>query len=258
MELVALVCGSNGQKRTRILVLSVLLYICDFPDSHLIKKMFAAVNADWTNRHHSINTSTKLVDFLADLTLDDNNLCQPDALVVSEMGPTACRMLARTLAPTYRSVVDKIGYDHLQLLWDSRVFQSGGPTQVSTVGKYIVQPLTWRDDPDTSAALVAIHLPAVKNIRVARRCLVAAIDRLMDDFKEIIIAGDANMQPAELAEEFPDFKCCFRRGDVTTRAGTAPDNILAWKADDGVRVRRTQVLNNTRKLSHFPIWANLD
>lgn len=220
----------------------------------------ACFNADWSRRA-SVNTQQKLTGVLSHYIAHDMAL--PTTAVLSEVNAGTARATARLAGATYDVLNEKVGYDHLALLWDSARLEKTGAHAVSTVGKYIVAPFTVRDS-GAAVVMAAAHLPfkrARRNVGGsvldrAHGLLSDAVDAAVVDARATmaVIGGDMNTPPDVLAEKFPDYELAFTDADITTCHRTCPDNVMVWMADDAAAFDR-RIYDECRHFDHYPLWV---
>jgi hypothetical protein len=224
---------------------------------------FACFNADWTRRP-SVNTQSKLTEVLSKYIADD--MVVPAAVTLSEVNARTARETARLAGDAYDFVNEKVGYDHLALLWDSTRLEKTGAHVVSTIGKYIAVPFRVCDT-DDNIVLASAHLPRKRATRGvggsvldrAHAMLDAAVNRMLDDTRGVasVIKGDLNTPPDRLAELYPDYELAFTNGDTTTCNRTCPDNVMVWINDDAADFV-SQVFADCRHFDHYPLWVQVN
>jgi hypothetical protein len=225
----------------------------------------AAFNADWTRRK-SVNTQKKLVGVLAEYSI--SKMCGPAAITLSEINKKTASDLADSMGGAYDFIAEKVGYDHLALMWDTDVLEKTGRHNVSVESKYIVAPFKQLAT-DEQILIASVHLPwkRPKNfvgkgtmLDVAHASLAAAVDAMWQrtNATRIIIKGDTNTQPDQLAEYHPDYTMLFDAGDVSTVNATCPDNVLVWSSDDSASFSQQRIFSRCEHFEHHPIYTYVD
>lgn len=225
----------------------------------------AAFNADWTRRE-SVNTQDKLVDVLAHYSMDKMRF--PAAITLSEVNKQTAAGLAKRMGGTYDFISEKVGYDHLALLWDTDKLEKTGSHDVSVKSKYILAPFK-KLDTDEQMLIASVHLPwkRPKNfvgkgtiLDVAHASLATAIDDMQHrtGATRITIKGDTNTKPDQLLEYHPDYTLLLYKDDVSTVHNTCPDNVLIWTEDGTGEFADERVFSRCTDFEHHPIYTVID
>lgn len=225
-------------------------------------------NVDW-KRGTSVNSQDKLTTQIA------TNVVQmelPDIMVLQEVNKTTGALAARKAGPMYAQITEKVGYDHLTIMYNRYKLQPFGALYVSNQSKYVVGAF---QNCESGEIIVVggVHLP-FKNRRgllatgyvgrgtvldAAHQNLAQTVNLLCANVgaTKLIVAGDFNTQPDALAQYHPNCDLVMTRGDTTTKAGTCPDNVLYDGWDGDFHGHQKHVYRDCPHFTHYPIWANM-
>lgn len=227
----------------------------------------ACINADWTRRA-TVNTQKKLVGVLSELVATE--LALPAAVTLSEVNRGTGAGTAELALPTYECIAEKLTYDTLALIWDVQQLQKCGKYQFSATSKYMVAPFTLVETGQT-VVIASVHLPRKRPtgfvgkgtvLDKAHANLTKCVERMYEayDADKVVIMGDFNTQPTQLAEYHPDYQMMLQAGEVSTEHATCPDNILVWDAhdNDADMFVEKAVLADCEHFEHHPIWTEIN
>lgn len=218
----------------------------------------AAINTDYSNRLEPVKDADSLVRNLGDLTV--NELALPSLITVTEWSSKKALNSYYDLLNNnghdveYLSVDHKFRTDRIQTLWDTRVWAEQ-IIESSEYGKYTFIKLrnNITEDHET-IGYFSVHLPHKTGRDKAKQLLQEGIRRHQDDLQGVIIAGDFNLNPRDLAGQFQfneeNLTPIFQAHQPTTRNGTCKDNFLT---SDLFTVDRSDILNDCDYFTHYPI-----
>jgi hypothetical protein len=135
---------------------------------------------------------------------------------------------------------------HLVQLWDSEYFTRDGDADVSK--NYLGIPLLCRDT-DVVQLHVSVHLPHKRGKVQARRNLQAYILERADDYREIYLHGDFNLDHEGVQQLFPEHLTTI--SDLTTEISSIDNVLVPFEVEYRPKIVRNSVL------SHAPILTTV-
>lgn len=209
----------------------------------------AAINADMTNRHRSINNLSKLSQFLTQLT----ERYDAGLFTLSEIGKQTPG-LVKALKRNFNQVSFSPNYDSLAFFYRETEWEIGGAVTESAYGKFLavpLQPVGTR----LSLLYVSAHMPYRQGKQLAWSILTNFIEEEEGKYDGVLLAGDFNQSPTFVMEQLPGLRCAVPDGHPTTARGLNTfDNVFF---SDAMSLVRYGVHSDVEELSHHPVDARL-
>eukprot|EP00455_Lapot_gusevi_P014128 TRINITY_DN16995_c0_g1_i5.p1 TRINITY_DN16995_c0_g1~~TRINITY_DN16995_c0_g1_i5.p1 ORF type:complete len:327 (-),score=62.99 TRINITY_DN16995_c0_g1_i5:191-1171(-) len=224
------------------------------PDDHLDNLAFslAALNLDGSNRHTSINSSSKLHSTLNHLTPSLSSR-SPSLITFSEY---PFKNIPPICLPTYeKSPALRIcNANSILTCFDANQWELQEYVD-STQGRYLACRYQHRAS-KCEIYHFSCHLPHKRNSQRARSLLAKALEELGSDVHGCVVSGDFNASPAVLEGFLPaDYQLVFGEMDpVTTRNQSRIDNVVVpkdWQWLDKHVAKQCDIF------SHYPITTEL-
>eukprot|EP00276_Gloeochaete_wittrockiana_P006695 CAMPEP_0184656150 /NCGR_PEP_ID=MMETSP0308-20130426/15793_1 /TAXON_ID=38269 /ORGANISM="Gloeochaete witrockiana, Strain SAG 46.84" /LENGTH=150 /DNA_ID=CAMNT_0027093125 /DNA_START=310 /DNA_END=762 /DNA_ORIENTATION=+ len=129
-----------------------------------------------------------------------------------------------------------------------------GDVIVSNIGKYCGAVFELANRRERFLAL-SVHLPHKTGRAKAYNALLKAVEDYSPDCDGVIVYGDFNMEPGQIAAEFKDFKVALdRTHDATTDKNRRKDNCIY---QGSLAATSVKVWRDEDAFSHRPISADM-